>query len=379
MDFARIKSLLRRIRRITSPRRAEPIPARAIGGISDERLQIIPANLVSLHEIAFFFHDQAVQCLKELDRPELRSFKFEISADRMPETATLKAMNGIDLARLVGFDEDAKRLLLNECILALTADALHFICEGLFAYEKGKLVVSLTLMRKPFKENLLYLEWILADPEGFYSAFADIERRPLLVESLSPERKREFISLAMTKTGLATLRDANLLYDLRYNKQANGLEPLWQKAAHLVTIQNPRIRTEEENFNFIFATEENKNGIYEHIALPYMLLCIHFHDMTITAARQLAPLHEGTVRYHEMCKFAGYTYVTGDWASFGSVYHEHLRAMNALAKCGCGAKLKIEAQDIAKALFTRKLPCSACGEWTNFDLYYLMGFDKEDA
>lgn len=341
-----------------------------------ERLKGIPDELIPLHEISFFFHDQAVQCLKEFDQhPELRSFEVKLRERPLPDE--LAQMNGIDLARFAGYHDEAKSLMLNECVMALIADGLHFICEALFAYEKGKLAVSLSLMRKPLKENLLYLEWIIADPDDFYAAFADPERRSLLVDVLSPERKREIIDDAMAKTGLATLRDSKLLYDLRYEKKANGLEPLWQKAMHLVTTMNSHIRTEEENFNFIFANEEQRAGIYAHIALPYMLLCIHFHDMAITAARRIAPLHEGTIRYHEICKFAAYTVVSADWQEFGATFRDAIAIINEHVSCDCGARADFTAQDFGGALFSRKFVCKTCKDEGDFDLFYLMGFDKQ--
>lgn len=54
---------------------------------------------------------------------------------------------------------------------AVISDATSFICESLLACAKGKIAVAYSFFRKPMKENLLLLDWLCGDPEGFLSSF----------------------------------------------------------------------------------------------------------------------------------------------------------------------------------------------------------------
>jgi hypothetical protein len=55
--------------------------------------------------------------------------------------------------------------------MALTSDFLHHVYEGLWCLEKRKIVVAFNVLRKPLKDNLTYLCWMLADPEDFYATY----------------------------------------------------------------------------------------------------------------------------------------------------------------------------------------------------------------
>ena len=63
-------------------------------------------------------------------------------------------------------DEQAYRHL----VIALLADFCHFVYEALRCIPR-KLTVTYNLLRKPLRDNLLYLEWMLADRNDFMNRF----------------------------------------------------------------------------------------------------------------------------------------------------------------------------------------------------------------
>ena len=72
-------------------------------------------------------------------------------------------------------------------------------------------------------------------------------------DSVSKQRRLEIIQLAIDKSSTPGWVSAELIYDLRYNKaMVRGFEPLWNKAAHLVTTVK-HYATEQQNINFVFS------------------------------------------------------------------------------------------------------------------------------
>ncbi|MBC7768677.1 MAG: hypothetical protein H7124_07805 [Phycisphaerales bacterium] len=335
----------------------------------------IPRHLRRAHEATFYFHDRIVEAMKEIDSFGPRTFAFTANAS-LP-ASDLMGMDAITLARVCGQGEKARQLLLGECVLALTADALHYICESLFSYEKGKLSVSLSLMRKPLKENLLMLEWILADDADFFDAFSSPDRKRLNIDTISPERRKEIITRAIKKIDGPAFEDADVLYDVRYNKGANGLEPLWQKAQHLTTTKHANVLTEIENFNFIFATPENVRGIYESISPLYLSLAIHFYDVAGRALQRTYPRHRGAHDFDQMCKAAALALATKNYGGLRRAFGEAMQVCKEELRCTCGATPEITPTTFARALFSGDFYCSGCGESGTIDLFEAMGLAKQ--
>jgi len=351
-----------------------------LGIIPKDRLRRIPEPLRVLHEAAFFFHDLAVSALKEYDRPDLRSVAFKSKALAAIPPEELKAMDGIDLLRRIGRDADARNLMINECVLALISDGLQFVCEALFSYEKGKIAVSLNLLRKPMKENLLYLEWIIGNDKEFFQAFSSLDRLEMNIGRIRPEKRKAIIHDAITRLACLGPYSADALYSLRYDKSNAAMEPLWHKAAHLVTTQNANFTTEPENFNMIFASEDVRQDIYGTIGKWYLFLVMYFYSISITALERLHPLHAGTIFYNDMCSMVATTLVTGEDSALNSIIGELTEFTNQHLPCPrCGKNLSVTDEDVACSFFSRTLTCSACKSEIEFDLYELMQLEKRHS
>lgn len=346
--------------------------SKPLGGIPLERMVGIPPHLRLLHELTFSFHDRVVQAMKEVDDFGPRAYEVKVPPELDLTAEDVRSLDGVALARAAGAHDTAKNMLLGECILALIADALNFICEALFSYEKGKITVSLSLMRKPMKENLLFLEWILQDEDDFFRALGSEDREELGIERLPPERRRQIIEGALKRIDGAVFTDAQALYDLRYDKASNGLEPLWQKAQHLTTTRHANLRTEVENLNFIFATPDNIAGIYEHVGPSYFLLVLHFYEVALTALQRTYEVDPNIRTIEKLARTAAVVMARGQSQSLDETFREVARLCVGYVTCECGGAPQITGETFARALFSRELPCSVCGGATPFDLYSLM-------
>lgn len=232
------------------------------------------------HDYCFFLHDQLVETLKSGEKADIFSHRW------IPEEGEALPPEGLSGEELIEWLEGNGQkdmvyvLYYKQICAAILSDMLHFIYEALSCSAKGKLTVAYALLRKPLKENLFYLEWLLAEPGEMLAAFDGENLRARSVDkAFDPSKKVEVISKALQETEHGHWIDAQFIYDLRYNKEFSaGMEPLFQKANHLVTSFR-FMETERSNFNFVFSDEYSWQSQWEGIYsfLPILL----FHAVQI--------------------------------------------------------------------------------------------------
>lgn len=156
-----------------------------------------------------------------------------------------------------GYSNEANKILGQRIFHSILADMMNFLFESLNTIEKGKITVSLALLRKPMRDNLLYLEWLLGNPEEFINLVKNADIDKYAIEKLSADRKLIIIKKAIEQIDnkeFFDLMNESMYFDLRYNKEAgNSLQKVWDKANHLVTT---RKHNRSQEFNFVFLDEE---------------------------------------------------------------------------------------------------------------------------
>ncbi|SOD55339.1 hypothetical protein [Pseudoxanthomonas wuyuanensis] len=296
----------------------------------------LPQELHFSHNFCFFLHDQLVAALQLGE--EAKIFDVELISDQKIS----EGLTGESLFEWLD-DNGHQSVILDmyyrQITAALLADMLHFLYEALRCSEKGKITVSFALLRKPLKENLFYLEWLLADPSDMLAAFKDDRPSAKSVRLLTDVRKKEIIRLAVEKTSMGHWLDSELIYDLRYNKRfSSGFEDLFQKANHLVTSFKA-LETEPANFNFVFSDDHARqsqwNGLYSY--LPPLLL--HAVEVVEALLATFSKRQEG-IDLTQIRSAIGFAY----WIDSGP--HKHLGA-DAL-------------RNMKSALLSDELPCPSC-------------------
>jgi len=145
---------------------------------------------------------------------------------------------------------------------ALAVDLVEFADVALSCTIRGPLTVGFALLRKALKDDLFALEWIVADPEDYFQRFFSGTALDREVRNLKAPRQIEIIRAAASKTRVGEWMPAEMLHDLRFNKNSpTGLEPLWQKANHLVTTQGA-LTTQAETLNFVFADDDERDELW---------------------------------------------------------------------------------------------------------------------
>lgn len=173
-----------------------------------------------------------------------------------------------------GYEREANEVISKNTIFAIISDICHFIFQALDSAKRIKMTVAYTLIRKPFLENLLIIEQILAEEQSFLKRFSG-KADDFDPGRLKDEEKRDLINKCLSKIHNSFINDAELIFRLRFDKNnPNSFYAMSNLAIHLVTTRYSEFRTESNNLNFIFSTynEWNSQLDYFYYYVPYMLL-----------------------------------------------------------------------------------------------------------
>src|SRR3546814_630092 len=208
------------------------------------------------------------------------------------------------------YTQQARKLVLNQVTMALVSDCLHHIYEALICIEKRKIVVAFNLLRKPLKDSLLQLSWMFGDENAFYDAFTSGNPEELSQNRLGNFR-REIFSKAIGRTQLKAVCDAEVLNEVLYDRTSgDSFEPMFQHAVHLITIDRIELRTEPENFNFIFKNYTDPDideGFYRW--LPYLLL--YLSHVIMGLFDRMRPMDKGSIDAFNVRSTNGYSLTCG--------------------------------------------------------------------
>ncbi|MCB9853402.1 MAG: hypothetical protein H6819_09935 [Phycisphaerales bacterium] len=248
--------------------------------IPKDRLLNIPRRFRLAHEFAFYLHDILAEVVVhgEISRIFVHEFTFRSTADA-EEFNSIDGPEILNWLKSHSYADEAHEIILRNCIVAVLSDMCQYLCEALFNSEKGKLSVAHSLLRKPLRDNLFELEWMLAHPQDWTHKFFDHEIAQLDVTQLRPDERIQIIAEASRKAGSDIYIDAEFLNELRYDRtSAHGLNAIWDKSLHLITTIK-HYKTEDQNLNFVFSDDESRFEQWSAIYLTLPLMLMHAVDV----------------------------------------------------------------------------------------------------
>ena len=263
---------------------------KSVGYIARPRLKRLPEPVRLQHELCFFLHDECARAFVEYETAEahLETIRFKNAEEFEMFEEIARDIDVIEALRKCGYDDISKKVILNTISVAMISDYLHHIYEALRCLEKRKFIVGINLLRKPLKENLLYLAWMLGKCEDFYEKFTKGDPT-LITQSAIGQQRKAIYSEAMDKIGYGQFVDSEIIESTIYNRRVDGLELLFQHAVHLVTQKYPELRTASQNFNFIFkspADDDVYEAVYHHLP-SLMLFASHLIMAVLDQTREM--------------------------------------------------------------------------------------------
>lgn len=322
------------------------------------RLKWIPPNLRLAHEYCFFLHDEAVRLLAEYEkeRAHIVSVKFRNKTEATKFSKISKNEDSVAAMRSLGYELEARRVILNTITMGMVSDCLHHIYEALRCFEKRKVIVALNLLRKPLTDSLLYLSWMLGDEDGFYHAFTQNSPRGI-TSSILKNRRNEILSAALKKTELEPLIDADFIDEVLFDQtDSSGFQMLFQHAVHLVTVQRVALQTTPENFNFIFESYAD-DSLYEFVyeSLPHIF--IYLTHVIFGLFERIASPDAGSKSAFYVRSVLGLHLIEGERAEKFAI--KTLRKLPL--KCpNCSSALRLTVHNAARLVLSESFRCAKC-------------------
>jgi len=328
--------------------------------------RVLPEKYDLPHAVAFYYHDELASLIAELESSYSLLSYFEIEEDEKDEILELQGEKLWNWLNKTGRKEVIRDLTYRQLTAAVIADATHFICESLLTSGKGKLTVSFSLLSKPFKENLLLLEWMCADPDDLLNKFNGISIESYVLNRLSKSKRLKLMKETLSKidTGL----DEDFLWRIRYAKEyGSNLETLWTKATHLVTSVKASA-TEPGNLNFVFsdfAAREEQWDFYYNV-VP--LLLYYFLEVADFVASRFVEWDESTrsaqilLRRLAFFRYSEYNSTAGEIIE--DIYTEFSEINFICLKCE--SKFSLSKHEIDGLWLKSQYVCPNCKNVNNF-------------
>lgn len=347
----------------------------------DSERYFIPDEFEFSHRLCFMLHDLLTDVVVQGEKDGIFKIHLEIK-----DKTRLKEMEGLRGEELLswledqGFETEVVLLIYKTVCLGLLSDLCHFLYEALKNSEKGKLTVCYSLLRKPFVENLFYLEWMLGDLVDFLRRFKDGSADDLDLqrnEELKKKEKRLAIIAKAIAEAKSSWSDAELIYELRYDKGApHSFQMYWQHANHLITTQK-HYKTTPTNFNFLYSLQEEKEVQWTFLYSYLPLILIHTYDVVEALISKFAIRRDHAIDVTDLRVRAGFViwasesiFAADEMTELVESFKSVLTNMNIPCPY-CETKYVFTHENLNSFYIDAILECSKCGE--DFDLTSILG------
>lgn len=229
------------------------------------------------HLLSFRLHDTLLNCYINGDTSGLFLTRTPSTEEDRNRLENEYKGDVIEWLRGTGNEDDANTVIERTVVHGILPDMCQFIFESLECAAKGKLGVALALLRKPCRDHLFALEWILSERDSFVKAFESGPEKIDICKLLTNKREwMKGISQKACDTSLHKyMSDFQTYWDLRFEKSVEwSLEGPWNQAIHLVTTKD-NYKTPTGGLNHAFMDEYDRHKILRHYYDTVPLLLSH--------------------------------------------------------------------------------------------------------
>jgi hypothetical protein len=327
---------------------------------------VLPEQYRFVHDYLLFLHDSLAQALVEGEKAHVFDTEVPLEEGDAQVFENIEDENILEWLEANGRQEYAATIMYKMTIRALLSDFCHYVFEGLSCSRKGKLAPAFSLFRKPFCDTLAYLEWMLADPEGFMGTF--LHDSPDGLAFSTTAEKQEIIDKAIIRTANQGCFDAQAIYELRYDKKApHGLQAFFQQSTHLITTMSKHIKSQPQNFNMVFSGDEDRQAQWSFIytRLPYLL--VYAVEVVEALLELFAPTEPGFLEKMSLRRTAGFVLCAdrlgpsdGDPPTLVNFVDTLQKELASCPHCGEGQEISVGS--VEELYESGAISCSACKE-----------------
>lgn len=333
----------------------------------------LPRRLWWSHHLAMLLHDHLIQTLVEGEEAELFCIDFNLSPVEVDSFQKLGEGEVVDWLNANGRQEHAKDVMERTVVFFILSDMCQFVFESLEAAAKGKVAVAFALLRKPFRDQLFLLEWLLSDRDHFLQEFG-VGPRQIDVSTLLTTKADWMKSIVQSAADLSqygNLGNSDMIYELRYAKEVPwSLEGDWNKALHLVTTQK-NYTTAIEDLNFAVRDEEQRHELLNRYYSRVPSVLLHLSSVIQAVVTRWNQKFEPFGRLFGLRVVANLELSVAEtcpdtFESFGqNGLNELVRELNL--NCGeCQKQLQVSSRaDLEHFVRDLLVRCSLCGHFDN--------------
>lgn len=321
----------------------------------------LPPQLQFSHDYSLWLHDGLAQIVVEGQRRGLFTTRIDL-ADHAERQRLDSASHVLDWIEAEGKSTLMAEVLLKAIVPALLSDFCHFMYESLSCSRKGKLGVAFALLRKPLRENLHYLEWIVARPDDFLNTFYGRESKELSFNHIGEaSRVKSIIAEAVERCPSSGAFIPGYLYEIRFDKACPyGLEGFWNQALHLITTKAP-IDTERQNFNFVFSSEEDMAVQWELYYTHVPVLLYYAAELTEVLLAYATNALMPDIAEAVLHRIVGFLYwVHESPAGLGGQREKAVNGIQGLLCPKCHTALPGAKATYEKLFYGKRLMCTKC-------------------
>lgn len=235
---------------------------------------LLPDNLLDKYNFIIICNNILVSILKQSSKKHWENEMFTIKKD------DVERFENYDLEywRKNGYGEFLNKCTYKMFFLSILSDYLSYTYEANSNAAKYKINIAYSLLRKPLKDNLYFLERLESEKIEFIEDFLDSPIETFDTGAIPLEDKKKLLKKVIKDTNIGL--DTDFLYDLRYSKKEDfGLERIWNQTQHIITTCK-HYKTEDGNLNMIF---NNLDDISEYVNYFYTLMpIIQYYVVIIT-------------------------------------------------------------------------------------------------
>lgn len=270
-----------------------------------------------------------------------------------------------------GYKEVAFESTKAHVFFSLLTDFIFYMHESLSCSERGKVTVAFSNSRKPIKDNLFYICWLLVNSEELISKLMNDNPKTFDVSALNYEFKVKILNEAVKKVNFPL--DGKLLVEIIYDRKSpRGLSSIWDKTLHIIT-SNKRYPTSVGNLNFIFADEDIWNEHWETYYDKITHIMTFATDVSIPLFEDVAKVDGDTKLFNKIMRNIKYDLTYSDdfiQDSYKDIF-DHLSFTCEECTHNFVLDEKLIKEFISDYLFT----CPNCNSIERVGQYYFSNID----
>lgn len=289
----------------------------------------LPKQYWANQNLCWYLHDVIMSIFLEVVDEDLINTKIDLTDEENPGILD-DCEDVYAWLKNSGRDNEFTTIFCKDLSMRLIGDFLNYIHEVLSNLERGKITIACDLLRKPFKDNLLYIEWILFNDSELSNLVynEEIDKYAMGRSGLSKNYVEQIVKYNVSQNrfinAFGSEEFEQQIYDIRYNYDSpNSLELVWNKATHLVTTGR---QIKSKSFNFIYHDMNDYDEYWSYLygKLPTLLL----HTLGVIENifdKYFRSISESSKKYNFsliMGKFFGVEQSTRDFADIISSFED---------------------------------------------------------